>query len=517
MADIYFNIAERTGGEIYAGIVGPVRTGKSTFIKRFMELFVVPAMEDSYSKMRVIDQLPQSGDGRTITTTEPKFVPEEGAGITLGNVEASIRMVDCVGYIVPGVMGHEEEGKSRMVQTPWSEEAMSFQEAAELGTTKVITEHSTVGVLITTDGSFGEIPRENYVAAEEKTVGKLKTLNKPFVILLNSSAPGSRYAMNLADELAEKYGVPVLPVNCLTMETGDFEDVFASLLTQFPVSEVYIDLPDYLEALSINHSIKAGIMETANTWMNRLGTMADIESLLAETGNENIASVEIIRKEMATGRVYVNIRLKEGLYYGIVSEILGIPVGNDKEMFSILHECSEARHKVNQMSGAFADISRCGYGIVSPDLQEMTLGKPEVFRQGSKYGVRIVASAPCLHMIQTEITTEIAPIVGSEQQSNDLVRFLMEKYEGSAGGAGSAGSAGATGSDSGNYAGRSEHSQISEELWETNLFGKSIRDLVSEQMSSKLTTMPESLQEKVRRSLQRISNEGKDYYICIII
>ncbi|MDD7719347.1 MAG: stage IV sporulation protein A [Eubacteriaceae bacterium] len=493
MADIYFNIAQRTGGEIYAGIVGPVRTGKSTFIKRFMELFVVPAMEDGYAKNRVVDQLPQSGNGRTITTTEPKFIPEEGAEISIGNVDISIRMVDCVGYIVPGVMGHEEEGRTRMVKTPWSEEPMPFQEAAELGTTKVITEHSTVGFLVTTDGSFGEIPRENYVSAEEKTVDKLKSLQRPFVILLNSMNPEAQYAINMADNLSIKYGVPVLPVDCLKMEAADFENIFEALLTQFPVSELYIDLPDYLEALSVEHSIKASILETARMWMDNLGNMADVDLLLADTLNDNIGSVDVVRKEMSTGRVYVNIRLKDGLYYSIVSEILGIPVSNDKEMFGVLRECSDARNKINQMSCAFSDLKRCGYGIVSPDLREMTLGKPEVFKQGSKFGVRIVASAPCLHMIRTELTTEIAPIVGSEQQSNDLVQFLLSKYTDNSGTA------------------------IDEELWETNLFGKSIRDLVIEQMSGKLTTIPDHLQDKIRRSLQRISNEGKDYYICIII
>lgn len=491
MADIYFNIAERTGGEIYAGVVGPVRTGKSTFIKRFMELFVIDSLEDPYNRSRVIDQLPQSGDGRTITTTEPKFIPEEAVRVSIGNVDLSIRMVDCVGYIVPGVLGHEEDGRSRMVKTPWDSREMTFQEAAELGTSKVITDHSTVGIMVTTDGSFGDIPRENYISAEEKTVAKLTSLKKPFVIILNSSVPSSKATSALADNLSRKYEVPVLPVNCMTMDSTQFEGIFEALLTQFPVSEVYIDLPDYMEALSNDHPIKASIMETAFQWMNQLGNMAGIDQLMSMTSNENIDRVDMVRKEMATGRIYINVKLKEGLYYRIIEEILGESISSDKELFHVLKDCAMARNKVNQMSEAFSGIERSGYGIVHPNLHEMSLGKPEVFKQGNKYGVRIVATAPCLHMIKTNLTTEIAPIVGSEQQSQDLAGFLMEKY--------------------------GEEGQVGDDLWETNLFGKSMRSLVTDQMNSKLTTMPDTLQDKVRRSLQKISNEGKDYFICIIL
>ncbi|MGN0658079.1 MAG: stage IV sporulation protein A [Emergencia sp.] len=489
--NIYKSIAERTGGEIHAGIVGPVRTGKSTFIKRFMELFVVPGIENTYVRTRVVDQLPQSGDGRTITTTEPKFVPEEAVKIRVGNVSMAIRLVDCVGYLVPGVLGHQEDGKSRMVRTPWSEGEIPFEEAAALGTEKVISDHSTVGILVTCDGSFSDLPRESYLAAEEKTAVQLKKLGKPFVIVLNSSRPSAPAAVQLAGSLQEKYGVPVIAADCARMEAEVPERIFRALLAQFPVTEVYIDLPDYMDALPPEHGIKAGLVETVRGWMQGLSTISSAEeSVPLLTANEHVRDAQAVRCDMATGRMYVDIRLQEGLYYQIIGELLHHPVSGDRDLFLLLSEYAGAKAAYDDMAEALSSVGRTGYGIVHPKLQQMNLGQPEVFRQGSKYGVRLVASAPCLHIIRTDISTEISPIVGNEQQSADLAGYLMEKFQ-----------------DSGE----------GEDIWETNLFGKSLKDMVSEQMDGKLTAMPAALQDKVQRSLQKISNEGKDYFICIIL
>ena len=489
--NIYKDIAERTGGEVYAGVVGPVRTGKSTFIKRFMELFVVPAIENAYARTRVVDQLPQSGDGRTITTTEPKFIPEEAAAIKVSSARLSIRMVDCVGYLIPGVLGHQEDGKSRMVKTPWDAEEMPFEEAAERGTEKVIAEHSTVGIMVTCDGSFGELPRDNYIEAEEKTVSQLKQLGKPFVIVLNSSEPSSHRTAEIAKKMEAKYSAPVIAANCATMDKSVPEKIFDQLLSQFPISEIFIDLPEYMDALPSDHYIKAGLVDTVLTFMKTVDTVSSVESSLQVIrANENVKDVEILSCEMATGKVFASIKLKDGLYYRIIEELLGHPVADDRELFLLMKEYARAKQAYDDMKEALDSVSYGGYGIVHPKLQQMKLGEPEVFKQGNKYGVRLVASAPCLHIIRTDISTEISPIVGSQQQSADLVNYLMEKFS-------------ASGDE--------------REVWETNLFGKSLQELVVEQMDGKLTSMPESLQGKVQRSLQKISNEGKDYFICIIL
>lgn len=488
---IYKNIAERTGGEIHVGVVGPVRTGKSTFIKRFMELFVVPGIENTYVRSRVVDLLPQSGDGRTITTTEPKFIPEEAVKIKVGSASLSVRLVDCVGYLVPGVLGHEEDGRSRMVKTPWNSEPVPFEEAAELGTEKVITDHSTVGILLTCDGSFGELPRESYIKAEEKTAAQLKGLGKPFVIVLNSSRPAAPKTRELAGTLEGTYGVPVITADCMHMDGEVQGKIFDALLQEFPVSEICIDLPEFMDALPPDHSIKAGLVDAVRGWMEAVDTVSSAAaSVQMLTACPFVKTASVSSCEMATGRIYVEIRLQDGLYYEIVSELLHHPVADDREMFLLLKEYARAKESYDSMEAALLSVGRTGYGIVHPKLSQMNLGQPEVFHQGSKYGVRLVASAPCLHIIRTDVTTEISPIVGSEQQSADLAKYLMEKFQ-------------ATDEE--------------EDIWETNLFGKSLQEMVVEQMDGKLTAMPAALQDKVQKSLQKISNEGKDYFICIIL
>ncbi|MBR5315702.1 MAG: stage IV sporulation protein A [Firmicutes bacterium] len=489
--NLYSDIAERTGGEIHVGVVGPVRSGKSTFIKRFMELFVIPGIENPYMRTRVVDQLPQSGDGRTITTTEPKFVPEEAVKIKINHTDLSLRMVDSVGYLIPGVLGHMEEGRERMVRTPWDVDGIPFAQAAERGTEKVITDHATVGILVTTDGSIGELPRENYVQAEEKTVMQLSSLQKPFVIVLNSKQPGNSETQALAKTMEEKYCVPVIVADCSSMDRKVPEELFKALLYQFPVCEVAVDLPEYMDALPFDHPMKSSLVETFVNWMGNIGTMSGIEETLSMImSNPNINMVNISRMDMAIGQVCLDLQLKDGLYYQIIGDLLGREVTGDKELFLLLKDYADAKVSYDDMSGALYNVHTSGYGIVHPKLEQMELGKPEVFKQGSKYGVRMVASAPCLHMIKTTVNTEIAPLVGSEQQSEDLANYLMAKYD----------------SDEGN-----------QELWETNLFGKSLKDLVREQMDSKLTSVPDTLQFKVQRSLQKISDEGKDYFICILI
>lgn len=487
--NLYRDIGERTGGEIHIGVVGPVRTGKSTFIKRFMELFVLPEIEHVYMRNRVVDQLPQSGDGRTIMTAEPKFIPEEAVQIQINHCSLSVRMVDCVGYLIPGVLGHMEDQRERMVQTPWKENPLPFSEAAAIGTEKVIHDHSTVGILVTTDGSFGDLPRESYLAAEEKTAEQLKSLHKPFVIVLNTANPNEEGTENLRRSLSEKYGVPVLSINCRQMSGSVPEEIFSALLSQFPMREIHIHLPDYMEGLSVEHPIKGALVDTIFNWMEQLDTMESVEQTLpAISLSEHIRKAVIERMELSTGRVYVELQLIEGLYYQIIGELLHQEVKGDRELFRLLQEYAKSKEAYDEMKDAIYSVNQAGYGIVHPKLHQMKLGSPEVFRQGSKYGVRLIATAPCLHMIKTDISTEISPIVGSQQQSEDLAKYLMEKEE-----------------------------APNEEIWETNLFGKTLRELVTEQMDHKLSSVPDTLQFKVQKSLQKISNEGKEYFICIIL
>ncbi len=489
--NLYKHIAERTGGEIHIGVAGPVRTGKSTLIKRIMELFVVPAIDNPYVRNRVMDQLPQSGDGRTITTTEPKFVPEEAVGMRIDYTEFSVRLVDCVGYLVPGVLGHMEDGKERMVKTPWQEESISFEDAAAKGTEKVIKDHATVGIVVTADGSFGELPRESFTDAEEKTIQQLKSLGKPFVVVLNSSNPEADETRHLAEALQEKYGTPVLAANCVTMERDLVEQLFSTLLYQFPVNEILIGLPEYMDALPMEHPIKASLIETMLGWMEAIDTMGALEfSTKMLKTNDHVKNISLKRMEMATGKAYLDMVLEEGLYYKIIGELLHIPVKGDRELFLLLQEYAEAKRSYDELKDALQKANQAGYGIVHPKLHQMRLGRPEVFKQGSKYGVRMVATAPCLHFIKTDISTELSPIVGSEQQSVDLAGYLLEKFD---------------------------DNQEQDEIWETNLFGKTLKELVTEQMDHKLSSVPDTLQFKVQKSLQKISNEGKEYFICIIL
>ena len=487
---IYEEIGTRAGGDIYIGVVGPVRTGKSTFIKRFMDVLVFPNMVNTYEKTRVMDELPQSGEGRTITTTEPKFIPPDAVLVSAGNgVQMKVRLVDCVGYLVPGVLGDKEEGEERMVSTPWAEEQIPFSRAAELGTEKVIHDHSVVGVVVTTDGSFGELPRENFIEAEEKTIAQLKALQKPFVVILNSANPQSQKSRELAAAMEKQYEVPVLPENCQRMSEEDFDRLFHRMILQFPACEIDFMLPGYLDALPGTHWIKATMIAQIQKWMEDFDTIGQAADTCRQIIDGSvIKDVQITRTDPASGMVVLQPQLAAGLYYKVIEELLDARVENDSQLFVMLREYAQAKKAYDGMKGALAEVANGNYGIVAPKLSEMVLEKPEVFKQGSKYGVRMKATAPCLHIIKTNITTEVSPVVGTESQSVDLAQNLAEQF----------------GKDG-------------DTIWETNLFGKSLKDMVTEQMESKVSNVPENLRGKVQRSLQKISDEGKDYFICIIL
>ena len=486
---IYEEIGIRSGGDIYVGVVGPVRTGKSTFIRRFMDIMVLPAISDRYEKTRVTDELPQSGEGRTITTTEPKFIPPDSVLVsTQSGANLKVRLVDCVGYVVPGVLGDKEDGKERMVSTPWQEEKIPFTEAAEMGTEKVINEHSVVGIVVTADGSFGELPRQNFVDAEERTIEQLKTLGKPFVVVLNSAVPENNRCREMAQGLEEKYSVPVVPLNCQRMNEADFDRLFGHMINQFPCCQIDFLLPGYLDALSGTHWIKSTIIESVKNWMGTFNTIGDaMESCSMIADGRIIKEMKVVRADMARGIITLEPKLDESLYYKVIEELMGAPVTGDSQLFMLLKEYSQAKVAYDSIKNALEDARRIDYGIVAPKLSEMILEKPEVFKQGSKYGVRMKAKAPCLHIIRTDITTEVSPVVGTESQSIDLANLLTEQF----------------GSE--------------EDIWETNLFGKSLKEMVTEQMESKVNNVPEALRGKVQRSLQKISDEGKDYFICIIL
>lgn len=488
--NIYESIAKRSQGDIYIGVVGPVRVGKSTFIKRFMDLLVVPNMKNIYAKERLLDEMPQSGSGRTITTTEPKFVPAEAASLKMpGNMNCRVRLVDCVGYLVPEALGHVEDGKARMVNTPWDEEKMPFEEAAERGTRKVIKEHSTIGIVVTTDGTTTEIPRKNYVEAEEKVIAELKELKKPFVVVVNSTEPRQSAAQTLAQSLEEKHQVPVMAVNCARMSSVELNQIVEKVLYQFPISEISFELPGFMEGLEIDHWIKAAVIQNLRAWSSAFENAEDIQKTVEGlVDGQLIQSVRIADMDLGTGQVVVDVKMADGLFYKVIEEMMDEKVENDYEFFRLLREFAEAKKSYDKLKGAMEQVEATGYGIVQPKLTEMVLGEPEVFKQGSKCGIRLTAKAPSLHIIRTDITTEVAPVVGTEQQSEDLVKYLLTEFE-----------------------------SQPEKIWETNIFGKTLYEMVAEQMQSKLAGVPENIRVKVQKSLQKISDEGKEYFICIVI
>lgn len=487
---IYESIARRSQGDIYIGVVGPARVGKSSFIKRFMDLLVVPNITDVYERARVLDEMPQSGSGRTITTTEPKFVPAKAVTLDLpGNMTCRVRLVDCVGYLVPDALGHMEDGKMRMVGTPWDEEKIPFEEAAEKGTRKVIEEHSNVGIVITTDGTTTDLPRENYREAEQRVIRQLQQLHKPFVVLVNSTNPNDTATQRLVETLKSSYGVAAMAVDCVKMTGEQLNRIMQHLLYQFPIDELAFSLPLYLEGLEMDHWLKQQLMETMCNWASSINTAENLQQMQQMLiDGETIQNVRIEDMDLGTGKAVLDVILADDLFYKIVGEQLGQEIENDAQFFHLLRELAEAKQSYDKIRDALEQVEATEYGIVQPKLEEMVLDRPELFQQGDKYGVRIQATAPSMHIIRTLITTEVSPLVGSQQHAEELLAQLLTQFE-------------------------SEPQKI----WETNIFGKTVYDMTAEQMQSKLSGVPEHIRVKVQRSLQKICDNGKEYFICIIV
>ena len=488
--DLYQDISSRTQGDIYVGVVGPVRTGKSTFIKKFMDLLVIPNIENEYKQERARDELPQSAGGRTIMTTEPKFVPNEAIEITLdNNLKFKTRLVDCVGYLVENSLGYLENEMPRMVKTPWSDEEIPFEIAAEIGTKKVIQEHSTIGILVTTDGSITEIPREDYIPAEERVVNELKELNKPFVILLNSATPNSNYTIELANNLSQKYNVTVIPTNCEELDIDDISNIFANILYEFPIDQINIKFPRWIDGLDFSHPLKTELFNEIKNAFSNISLLKEVPNSITNISKtEIIESTEITSIELGNGNVNISINLKDDLFYKVLSEITGIEMNNEGDLFSTISSLSSAKKKYDKIAYALEEVNAKGYGIVTPSIDELILDEPEMVKQGSRFGVKLKATAPSIHMIKANIETEVSPIVGSEKQSEDLVNYLLKEFE----------------SDP-------------KKIWESNIFGKNLHELVNEGLQTKLSKMPEDAQMKLQETLERIVNEGSGGLICIIL
>ncbi len=487
---IYTDIAERTGGNIYIGVVGPVRTGKSTFIKRFMDTLVLPNIDNDAFKARANDELPQSAAGRTIMTTEPKFVPEDAVEIVLeDNAVMKVRLVDCVGFIVPSSVGYIEQDSPRMVKTPWSEEEMPFEQAAEIGTQKVITEHSTIGLVITSDGSFTQIPREEYEEAEQRSINELKAINKPFIVLYNCSNPSSEESRTRARELTEKYSVPVFPVNCLEMDEKEIKEILTQILFEFPIKEISIDLPRWITTLPQEHWLKSKVFSSINGAAEKISRVRDAALLTDEMGEcEYISSATISRINLGNGSVEVQANVSHDLFYKIIAEQTGLEIDGEQSLMKCIKDLSESKKAFDKFRNALDEVEATGYGIVMPSLEELSLDEPEIVKQGGRYGVRLRATAPSIHMMKTNIATEVAPIVGTESQSEDLVRFLLDEF-----------------------------TEDPQKIWESNIFGKSLNELVNEGLRNKLLHMPTEARMKFQETLERVINEGCNGLICIII
>lgn len=487
---IYKDISARTGGDIYIGVVGPVRTGKSTFIRRFMETSVLPNITEEYEEKRARDEMPQSAAGKTVMTTEPKFVPDEAVNVTFGGKSTMrVKMVDCVGYIVPDALGAIEEGSPRMVKTPWREEAMPFGEAAELGTRKVINDHSTIGVLVTTDGTIGEIGRNAYIEAEERVAEELNKINKPFVIVLNSATPESAESERLAYELEEKYNAPVALVNCLELDRADIESILEMVLLEFPVREIAVKLPGWVYALDSEHKIRRSITDGILNSAEEVRKIGDIrKSFEPLVENEYVTAVNVSNINLGNGNAEVNADLADGLFYKTVGEMTELEIENEEQLISQMIELSRVKREYEKVEQALRDVEERGYGIVTPRLEDLKLEEPEITKQQGSYGVKLKASAPSVHMIKATIQTELNPIVGTEQQSEELIKFMLREFE-----------------------------EDPKKIWESNMFGTSLYELINEGLNSKLAQIPHEARLKFGDTLQKLINEGSGGLICIIL
>lgn len=488
--DLYRDIAERTDGDVYIGVVGPVRTGKSTLIARMMEKLVLPAMAPGPRRDRLSDELPQSGSGRTIMTTQPKFVPGEAVTVTLGEeATVRVRMVDSVGYLVEGALGTEEDGAARMVHTPWFDYDIPFEQAAETGTRKVIAEHATIGLVVTTDGTVADLPRESYTAAEERVVSELKTLGKPFIVVLNSRTPDSPDAQRLRERLAGRYGVPVMAMNVKEMEVDDIQGMFEQVLFQFPLREIQISVPDWLSALDEGHWLAKHVLEGVRegaAQVTRVGDHAVFAGAFADSPYTGGLKNEGI--DLGQGRVRFSLPLRDGLFNRVLGEECGTEIRGDAHLLRLMKELVAAKTEYDHVADALRSVRETGYGLVTPTMNELTLQEPEIVKQGSRFGVKLKANAPSLHLIRVDIETEVSPVVGTEKQSEELVRYLLEEFE-----------------------------NDPQRIWNTDFFGKSLHELVREGLSNKLMRMPADAQEKVQETLSKIINEGNGGMICILL
>lgn len=487
---IYRDIAERTGGDIYIGVVGPVRSGKSTFIKRFMETVILPNIGEGYDRERARDELPQSAGGRTVMTTEPKFIPDSAVPVEMGEGERMrVKMIDCVGYMIPDAMGTLEDGQVRMVRTPWQSEPMPFSDAAELGTRKVINEHSTIGMLITSDGTVGDIPRQSYVEAEERVVRELRAIGKPFALILNSASPTSPRSIALGEELEEKYGAPVALVNCLELDAEDIKHILSMVLSEFPVTEIRLRLPEWMQALDAEHPIRRSLHDATCRCAQAVGRVGTIkDAFLPMEGNEYVEGLTFDDIDYGSGRVRISVRSPRELYFRTVSELTGFDITREEQLVRILREYSEKRSEYGRISEALADAEEKGYGIIMPDVSKLHLEEPEIVKRPGGYGVRLRAGAESIHLIRANIETEISPTVGSEAQSEDLVKYMLEEFE-----------------------------EDPRRIWESNIFGKTLYELINEGLHTKLEHIPDDSRKKLSETLERIINEGSSGLICIIL
>ena len=487
---IYRDIAERTGGDIYIGVVGPVRTGKSTFIKKFMDTIVLPNMEEEHKRGRAVDEMPQSAAGRTIMTTEPKFIPEQAVNVKIDDCAAfSVRLIDCVGYIVPSALGYIENDQPRMVMTPWYEEPIPFNMAAEIGTKKVITEHSTIGLVITTDGSISDIPRAEYEEAEERVISELKEINKPFIVIYNCVEPDTEAAQTAASQLSARYGVPVLPINCLDAQESQIRQILAQILYEFPVREISIEMPKWIAGLEADHWLRSSVYTAIQQAAVKLQRIRELNSAIGQIERcDYVTGAAIASIDLGSGRTRLAVSLQPNLFYRVLGERTGLSINDEGELLSCMMGFARMKKQYDKIKDAYDEVQSTGYGIVMPGLEELSLEEPEIIRQGGKYGIRLKASAPPVPMMKTQITTEVTPIVGSEQQSQELVEYLLREFE-----------------------------ENPAKIWESNIFGKSLHELVNEGLHNKLYRMPSDARDKLRETIERIINEGSGGLICIIL
>ncbi len=488
--NVYQDISRRTEGDVYIGVVGPVRTGKSTFIKRFMDALVLPNISDENVYRRTVDELPQSSGGRTIMTTEPKFIPEESVEVDLGNnATFRVRMIDCVGYIVESALGHSEEDIPRMVKTPWADNELPFDEAAEIGTKKVITDHSSIGLVITTDGSFNDIPREDYALSEQRVIDELREINKPFIVLLNTADPEAEKAVSLAENLSEKYQVPVLPVSCMELTEDEIKRILAQLLFEFPVREIKVDIPAWVVSLDKDHWLKSAVFDTIRESADGIEKIREIQNAVKRIEqNEYITGVSLESLDLGEGSAVVRAEAEPDLFYRVLSEQTGLNIENEQSLMKTLGELSAKQAEFDKIAKAYEQVEETGYGIVMPTIDQLALDEPKIIKQSGKYGIKLRASAPSIHMMRIETQTEVTPIVGSEQQSEELVSYLLKEFE-----------------------------ENPEKIWESNIFGKSVHELVNEGLHNKLYRMPADARRKIGETIQKIINDGCNGLICIII